>query len=200
MRDIQDNIFIIEKPEWVSWDDIHEVLMIAHAENRAKGIKMRKPSLPGEEIRKELGEEGVMLVAIVDNRLVGTAAMLKKENKSWYNNGAFCYCCFDAVLPEYNGQGIYGKLCDKRIEIARNKGLNNLYVDTHHENTHAINVNLKNGFKCVDIKMLPDHWNVVLFKWLDGCPYTDFRCKFEFVIRKIIMMIKRAVKSVLKIL
>ena len=196
MRGIQDNNCIIEKPEWVSWDDIHEVLMVSHAENRAKGI--RKPSLPGDEIRKELGEEGVMLVAIVDNRLVGTAALLKKENNSWYNKGPFGYCCFDAVLPEYNGRGVYRKLCDKRMEIARSEGLDKLYVDTHHENTHAIDVNLKNDFKCVDVKMLPDHWNVVLFRWLDGCPYSNFRCKMEFAIRKTIMMSKKALKFLFK--
>ena len=87
-------IQIIEKPDWVSWDDIHEVLWKAHASNRANGIAMRKPSLLGNEIKKEIGENGKMFVAIVDGQLAGTAAIVHKEGKMWYNNGTYGYLCF----------------------------------------------------------------------------------------------------------
>lgn len=191
-------IQIIEKPDWVSWDAIHDVLVKAHAENRAKGINMRKPGLPGEEIKKEIGDDGVMLVALDGEKVVGTAALLVKQNKTWYNNGRYGYLCFASILPEYNGKGIYKQLCQKREEVAKQKGLNRLYIDTHHNNTHVIEINKEQGFKCVDIKVLPDHWNVVLFKWLDGCPYSNFRCIYEFAKRKAIIQAKRFVKRVLR--
>jgi hypothetical protein len=73
------NLQIVEKPEWVSWEDIHEVLVKAHAQNRANGINMKKPSLPGEKIAKEIGEEGKMFVAMEDNKVVGTLALIKKR-------------------------------------------------------------------------------------------------------------------------
>ena len=85
MEDIQ----IIEKPDWVSWDDIHELLVEAHAVNRARGISMRKPSLPGEEIKKEIGSDGIMLVALDGVKLVGTAALLTKQKHSWFVTGDY---------------------------------------------------------------------------------------------------------------
>ena len=184
---MSDNIQIIEKPDGVSWEAIQNVLVRAHAENRSKGIIMRKPSLPGDEIKKEIGTDGVMLLALDSKQVVGTAALILNKGTMWYNEGLYGYCCFDAVLPEYNGKGVYRKLCSAREELARKKKLNKLYVDTHQANVHAINVNLKNGFKKVDVKILRDHWNVVLFKWIDGCPYSDFRCRYEFAKRKAIM-------------
>lgn len=195
---MRESIQIIEKPDWISWDTIHEVLIQAHAENRSRGINMRKPSLPGEEIKKEIGDEGVFLVALDGNKVIGTAALLKNENSAWYNKGPYGYLCFGALLPEYRGKGIYKQLCQKREEAARNMGLDKLYFDTHHNNHHVIEINQSQGFKYVDVKGLKDHWNVVLFKWLDNCPYSDFRCAFEFSIRKLRMQIKFALKRLLK--
>ena len=34
----------MEKPDWVSWETIHDVLWEAHAENRKNGVFMRYPS------------------------------------------------------------------------------------------------------------------------------------------------------------
>lgn len=173
-----DKIQITEKPDWVSWDEIHDVLVKAHAKNRSNGINMRKPSLPGEEIKEEIGNDGVMLVALVGKKVVGTAAILPKSRTTWYSKGAYGYLCFASVLPNYNGLGVYKSLCVKREEIARNRGLNKLYIDTHHKNIHVIDINKRNGFIFVGVKVLSDHWNVELFKWLDGCPYSDLRIWF----------------------
>ena len=175
-------IIIEEKPACVSWDAIHEVLTRAHSDNFAKGINMRKPLLPGEEIRKEIGDDGVMLVALDGNIVVGTAALLVKQSRSWYNKGRYGYLCFGAILPEYSGKGIYRLLCNKREEIARSKGLDKLYFDTHHNNKHVIEINQARGFRCVSTKLLSDHWNIVLFKWLDGCPFSDSLISRKFYI------------------
>lgn len=173
-------IQIVEKPDWVSWDGIHGVLYEAHAENRSKGINMRKPSLPGEEIKKEIGDDGVMLVAMDGEKVVGTAALLVKKGNAWYNKEVYGYLCFDAIIPSYRGKGIYGALCEKREEIARKKGIDRLSFDTHLDNTPVIGINKKQGFKPVSIKVLHDHWNVVLFKWLDGCPFSEKRIERKY--------------------
>lgn len=191
------DIQIIEKPDWVSWDEIKQCLMNAHAENRSKGIVMRKPSLPASEIEKEIGDAGIMLVALDGPKVVGTAALLIKEKNTWYNIGICGYLCFAAILPAYNGKGIYKRLCEKREEIAKKKGIDRLFFDTHHKNQHVISINKSQGFKCVDVKMLRDHWNVVMFKWLNGCPYSDTRCWVEFSGRKIYKIIRKTTKAFL---
>ena len=88
------DVQILKKPEGLSWEEIHKVLNQAHQSNRKKGIVMRKPSLTAEELFKEIGEEGVMLVAMDDSRVVGTAALLVKECSKWYNEGQYGYLCF----------------------------------------------------------------------------------------------------------
>ena len=36
-----DDIKVMPKPDWVSWDDIHELLMAAHKRNIEKGMTMK---------------------------------------------------------------------------------------------------------------------------------------------------------------
>ena len=69
---------VMEKPEWVSWDEIHEVLWKAHEQNRKKGVIMSYPSLSGEEIKNKIGDKGKLFVAIEDNKVIGTLALIKR--------------------------------------------------------------------------------------------------------------------------
>ncbi len=177
---MRSNIQIIEKPDWVSWDAIHDVLTQAHKANRDKGIVMRMPSLPGYRIENEVGKDGVMLVALDGTKIVGTAALLIRNCSTWYNKGQYGYLCFASVVPEYAGKGIYRMLCEKRERIAKEKGLNGLLFDTHHRNAHVIDINLRNGFKRVAAKNYGKHWNTVMFKKLDGKPLPKARCFFSY--------------------
>lgn len=180
MNDIQ----IIERPESVSWDEIHKVLWSAHAQNRANGINMALPALPGDKIREIIGGRGKMLVAIVDGKVVGTAAIKIKPSNLWCGKGEYAYCCFASVLPEYNGLGIYKRLDIKREEIAKEMGLNRMLGDTNENNKRRLEIAHKAGYKFVDISIWKDHYNIVMVKWLNGCPYSDWYCKLQFNLHK----------------
>ena len=189
------DIQILEKPESLSWETIHDVPEKAHQSNRENGIVMRKPSLPAEELAKEVGEDGVMLVAMDGSRVVGTAALLVKECSNWYNKGQYGYLCFASVLPEYAGKGIYKRLSEERDRIARSKGLNGVLFDTHHINKRVSAINRKNGFKRVGVRLFDNHWNIVLFKWLNGSDHSSFECFFRYsisLVRMQLFRIKRA--------
>ena len=197
---MNDNYLVItEKPDWVSWNDIHEVLWKAHEKNRQKGIKMRKPGLTGDEIKKELGECGVMLVALDGKKRVGSAALIPKSNETWYNNGVYGYMCFAGVIPEYSGRGIYKLLYERRETIAKEMGITKLLFDTHVKNKIIIHVNKENGFKKVAVKKCGDHYNAVLFKWLDGSPFSNYRCFYEFNKQKMTMRLKDFIKNIIEI-
>ena len=102
---------IIEKPDWVTWDEIHEVIWKSHEANRQRGINMRFPSLSGEEIKKRVEDgNGKMFIAVDGNKVVGTAAVKRKKANLWCGKGDYAYLCFASVLPEYSGQGIYKQL------------------------------------------------------------------------------------------
>lgn len=196
MKDIC--IQIIEKPVWVSWDEIHDVLWKAHADNRNNGVVMRYPSLSGEEICQKIEGNGKMLCAIADGKVVGTAAIIVKSSHLWCGKGNYAYCCFASVLPEYNGKGIYKALDLKREELALTLQLTRMLGDTHENNKHRLDIAKKAGYKFVDYKYYKNHYNVVMVKWLNGCPYTEFRCKFEFLKRKLQVKIKQTTKSILR--
>ena len=112
------DLHIIEKPEWVSWDEIHDVLWKAHAENREKGMIMTLPSLPGEQIREKIkAGRGKMFVALDDRKVVATAAVMVKNSNLWCGKGEYAYFCFASILPEYRGRGLY-----KQLYIYRERG------------------------------------------------------------------------------
>lgn len=187
-KDIQ----IIEKPDWVSWDDIKQCLYTAHATNRANGINMAHYQWPAEQIKESLGKNGVMLVAIDDKIVVGTAAIAEKERNTWYINGRYAYMCFASVLPDYNGQGIYKALIKKREEIARALDYNVLYIDTHYKNEKIINISKKNGYKLVRFfrSSGKDHYSVSMVKWLNKCPFSEDFIQKKYRISKILTKIQ----------
>lgn len=186
------SIQITEKPEWISWDDIHNVLWEAHSSNREKGIFMHYSTLSGNEIRQRIDGKGKMFCAIKDNKLVGTAAIVPKTTMLWYDKvpTTYAYLCFACVLPEYAGQGVYKQLYIYREEKIEKMGLRNMMFDTHENNCRILEINSKNGFVPVDYKFYKDHFNIVMVNWPGGCPYSDIRVKYEFTKRKFITKIK----------
>lgn len=180
----KEEIVIIEKPLWISWDNIHEVLWKAHAENREKGINMAYPSLPGDKIREKIEGHGKMFVALDGEKVVGSAAVIVKRAFLWCGRGNYAYCCFSAVLPEYAGKGIYRDFVRLQENEAVSMGFDKVMFDSHESNSRVLDVNRKNGYKAVDISIWKDHYNIVMVKWLNGCPYSDWYCYMQFYIHK----------------
>lgn len=170
------NIVIIEKPDNISWDSIHEVLWAAHAPNRAKNIYMTYPSLPGEEIRDRIEGKGQMFLAMDGDKIVGTAAYIVRNSKMWYAKGDYAYLCFACVLPEYSGSGIYKKLFIFREKEARRHGYNTLIFDTSESNKRMLEIQSKNGFRKVRLLKWRDHYSIMMAKWLDGRSVSEWLC------------------------
>ena len=173
-------IIIQEKPDWVSWDDIKQCLHEAHALNREKGINMARYQRPSEEIKKFVGDKGTVLVALDGNKVVGTATVMERCKKAWYVHGRYAYLGLAGVVPAYNGIGIYRDLTLKREEIAKRMGTRCLVFDTHYHNTYIQKMARKNGYRYVAYTHPNNHYNVVMAKWLDGCPYSSCYCMLRF--------------------
>ena len=179
-------IIIREKPDWVSWEDIKKCLYDSHAINRAAGINMTHYQWSNEKIRDFIGTNGVTLVALYNEKVVGTASIKEQTLSRWYVKGLCGYSCFAAVLPEYSGLGIYKQLDLKREEIAKERKYKVLYGDTHAKNKHRIEIAKKSKYKLVRyfISGNKDHYCVEIAKWLEGCPYSDFYCSYKFHVSK----------------
>lgn len=183
-------IQIVEKPDWVSWDDIHDVVWEAHAQNREKGIVMRYPSLKGEEIRQRIEGKGKMFVALDGSTLVGTAGFSVKKSSLWCGKGCYGYYCFAAILPSYRKRGIYHLLCKIREEDLAKQGIHRIMMDTHEGNKRELALAQKQGFIPVDYVFRKDHYNVLMVKWLEDCPYSRFWCSLNYHIRRLVVKIR----------
>ena len=193
-------IKVIEKPDWVSWDEIKQCLVDAHSVNRAKGINMAHYQWPVEKIREYIGPNGVILVALDGSKVVGTAAISEKEGKAWYAKGRYAYMCFASVLPQYCGQGIYGRLAQLREKIAKEQGYRVWVLDTHEKNKSLQRIVKANGYRTVHYFRANsnDHYNVFMAKWPNGCPYSKFYCNWRLCrswVRAHIATLLRAIKA-----
>ena len=182
----------MKKPDWVSWDSVKECLADAHSVNRVKGINMTHYQWPSRKIAETIGDNGVMLVALDGDKLVGTAAIAEKSKQSWYIKGRYAYVCFDGVIPQYSGKGIFKQLDAEREEQAKKLGYNVLLFDTHERNTRRKVVALKSDYRYVGYFQAKsrDHYSVIMVKWLNGCPYSKLYCRMKFLQSKVKTMIR----------
>ena len=189
---MNNNIQIVEKPDWISWEDIKKCLFDAHIINREKGINMANYQWPAEKIKEHIGDNGIMYVALDGEKLVGTAALAEKKSYHWYSKGKCGYLCFACVIPTYSGLGIYHSLLNKREEIAKIQDFDVLYYDTHCKNSIILTLGEKNGYRKVRFFLTKskDHYNIVMAKWLKNCPYSKCYCWWKYSISKVKAMLK----------
>ena len=186
MAQAEDIVFCI-KPETVTWDTIHDVLWKAHERNRAQGMQMLYPSLPGCEIEKLLGDSGRCFVAMDGDRVVGTCSFKPIKRKNWYSKGMkTAYFILAGVLPEYAGKGVYSRLYSMRQSYVEKQGFNLIEMDTAEKNVSIQHILLKNGFKYVSFKPYSTggSYAVIMAKWLGECPFANWYCKSMFQAKK----------------
>ncbi len=197
---MDESIQIIEKPDWVSWENIRTFLIEAHSVNREKGINMSHYQWPAEKIQESLGENGRLFVALDGRKIVGTAAIGEKIGAAWYNKGRFGYMCYAGVHPDYKGKGIYKALTEKREEEAKSMNYPMLLLDTHSQNRRIQTIAEKNGYRFVHFfrAQSNDHYSVVMVKWLSVCPYSRFYCEWRYLFSKAYAILRTSLLSMKK--
>lgn len=180
-------IEVLEKPENVSWEAIRECVFAAHSENRQKGILMSHYLWSAEKIKNYIGDRGKTFVAMDDGHLVATASFIEKAGGPWYAQEPYAFLCLAGILPEYRGRGIYKQLMDRREREALEIGYKVLVFDTNKNNRRVQELAIKDGFRYVNytLTVTRDHFNVVLAKWPNGCPYSSTYCNVRFFFSKI---------------
>lgn len=178
------NIQVIEKPEWVLWDEIKKCLSDAHTINRDNGINMSHYQWSAEKIKDYIGDKGIVLVALDGRKIVGTASFTEKNGGKWFAKGRYAYMCFAGVIPEYKGIGLYRILTTKREEIAQKKGYKLLVFDTHIQNKEVQTIAKRRGYKYVQYFQAAskDHFSVMMAKWLGKCPYSKIYCRMRYLV------------------
>lgn len=182
-----DDIVVMPKPDWVSWDDIHELLLAAHKKNIEKGIVMNTVTFSGDKIKEYLGKDGRCYVAFCGDKLVGTTSVRIDMGKKWYNKGLkIAKEGLTAVLKKYQGLGIVGEMNKCRDKYLDEIGVEALVGDTAEDNTIIRKLVADNGYK--EVRYFPaahqNHNSVEFVKWLNGCPFSDKYIQRKFSISK----------------
>lgn len=173
------------KPEWVSWNAIKECLVLAHESNSQKGFSMYNSTMSAHELEEYL-KDGYCFVAIQGDKVIGTNSLKICKTKAWWSTGSVGYECLTAITPEYRNTGAYFGLRKIRTEYAKKIGIKILQFDTHEDNKNVQMIDQRFGFKYVRYCAFPmtDYYSVVMVKWLDGCPYSDWYINFRFKLSK----------------
>ena len=177
-----EDIKVMPKPDWVSWDDIHELLYAAHAKNREKGITMYNAIMSGDELKKKVGD-GLCVVALDGDKLVGVTAVEMKQKRKWYLQGKkVAHKMLSAILPSYQGIGIREDMDILIWKWIKNSDVEVVWGGTAENNTIVRKIVRKNGFVEVDYiaPVKADYYSVVFVKWMKGCPYSSQYCNFRF--------------------
>ena len=181
-----EDIKIVEKPEFVAWDDIHELLLKAHKKNYEKGIVLGYTQMPGYKIKEKLGDEGQCWVAMDGDKIVGTTSVTYFQGTSWWNKGKkVAHGCFTGILREYQGIGILEELNARKYEHIKAHDADMNEGDTAENNITVLKVLGKQGYKVVSYYAPPtNHYSVRIVKWLNGCPFSDKYINRRFRIAK----------------
>lgn len=181
-----EDIRIIPKPDNISYDDIHELLLEAHKKNYKNGIVLRYSQMVGDEIMKKLGDEGQCWVAMDGDKLVGTTSVTFFQGKNWWNKGKkVAHGCFTGILNQYQGIGILEDMNALKYDFTLAHGADMNQGDTAENNHTILKVLGKDGYKVVAFfaPQNTDHYSVRIVKWLNGCPFSDEyinkRCKWS---------------------
>ena len=174
------------KPDWVSWEAIHECLVSGHEYNRKRGVNMVSPTWTPDKLKDYL-KEGYCFVAIDKEKVVGTCSLRIIKSKQWWGKGkSVAVTCLDAIVPMYKGTDVYFGLMNLRNQFINKLGIRIIEFSTHENNKVVQRINLKYGAKYVRYCAFADtsHYSVVMVFWLDGCPFSNRYCDFRFKLSK----------------
>lgn len=182
-------IHIIEKPDWVSWDDIHQVLYASHEVNRKRGMYFATAELSGDKLRDAVGD-GKCFVAIDGDKVVGTCSVKIKNLHRWFAKGPTAYYMYSGILPEYQGQGIYSLLEDARDRYVDENHIEVIYVYTSEGNFKQIKQKLSRGFQRAGVSASRNtqYYSILLVRW--KTPPPSWYVQFRFQLSKCITLLR----------
>lgn len=182
---------IQQKPDWISYDDIVDVLKDAHTDTAEKGMHFTALTQTPEETEKRVLEHnGVFYVALSqDNELLGVGAILfHKKGRAWYNrHKPYAAITMVGVRKKAKGKGISNGLYHEMEKLGFSR-VDILTMNTAENNKIVLESNFRHGWKYVDVKSWSntDFYSVAMAKWKNGCPYHNLFLQLMYKERYII--------------
>ncbi len=182
-----EEIKVIPKPDWVSWEDIHELLLKANKTNEKRCFSMAGLTCSPEELEKQV-ENGMCVVALHGDKLVGVSACSFNCTQRWYNkNEKSARKFMSGIMKSYQGCGILGEIDTVLDNYIKNSGCGFIVASTAVMNTAVRKQAQLGGYKELTYISFPDtlYYSVIFGKWLNECPFSDRYIRFRFWLSKI---------------
>ena len=183
-----EQIRVVEKPDWASWDEVQQCIHDAQVTNNKKGFDMKFGHLSGSELKEKIGN-GYCFVALNDEKkVVGTLSIILQNIHFWWHKGMASYHCYEGILPQYRGTDVYFDLHDAVEKKESDLGIKVMWADTAEKNKVVLRLIKKKGWKV--IRYTPngkgcDYYSVIFARWVDGCPYSDSLINFMYNLSRI---------------
>lgn len=182
-----EEIQVMPKPDWVSWEDIQQLLLKANKVNEKNGFSMVGLTSSPEELEKEV-ENGLCVVAMHGDKLVGVSACSFNCTQRWYNKTEKSARKFmSGIMKSYQGCGILGEIDKVLDNYIKNSGCGFIVASTAVMNTAIRKQAQLGGYKELTYISFPDtlYYSVIFGKWLNECPFSDRYIRFRFWLSKI---------------
>lgn len=185
-------IRVIEKPESVSYNIIHDILYKAHEANRVEHkFTIKTAQMTSEELEEHVGPDGKCYIALDGKKVVGTLSNRVRRVKRWCAKGDAVELAMIGILPEYRGMHIFPMLYDVSFKDVQNRKIKYIEIQTADKNLTMQRLGEYNGFKYIDFTTAgKDHYTVVMLKWMDRCPYPEWLIKLRYLMKKFYIKIR----------
>lgn len=179
----KDSLVIKTAEDWGgSYEAIHQVLYRAHQKNREYGLIYKSAFLSEAEIKEIVGN-GVTFVALLGEKVIGTASVSMRLGTYWFDKGLLvAHFCLDAVLPEYQGRGVMTALDKYRTQYANTHDARAIRSGTAMKNSIQRKKFKRDGFipvRCL-VSKGANYDSIMYIKWLDRVsPYSKNYCRYQ---------------------
>jgi GNAT superfamily N-acetyltransferase len=112
-KKVINEIKIIPKPDYITWEEITDLLHLAFAEKKEKGMNYLATYQDAETTKRRVGN-GVCWVALLNEKVIGTETIEifypDRKNRRWHNEGTYAYCSQAAVHPYFKRIGLGSRI------------------------------------------------------------------------------------------
>ena len=189
-------ILIKEKPETISYEEIYELIYLAHKHNRQKGLQINTKIQNGTELKLHLGTDAKTYVALDSSGcLVGTVSVRIQESVIKESRLLVAYLMHLAVHPEHSGKGIGKKLCDRVENFALENHVDGVVLYVVEKNDARL-FYIKNGYTPIDY--IPRHAQkqntICMIKWTKENVAISWKDRLLYFLKRMRIRLKYGYK------
>lgn len=186
-----ETITIIEKPDSISFDSIHDLLQAAHEVNRDKGFSISSAKLSGEELETKITENGKCFVAMYGDEIAGTCSVRFYDSDKWYSKGKTAEYMLIGILPTYQGKHISSFMTRAAVNAAETAGCKTVVLRTAEKNAHAIGVYKHSGFYLADYRVgNTQSYTVIMARPEKDSVYFRIKCAMYYTLKRFYIRIR----------